>query len=262
MPNVYAACWTMNTNAFAGNTTSDRVDTLENIAISANRRLRSMGRAAGGVFSRMLVVPEYVFTAGGTILSRNDKHRIYRRLEDISARVPRLILIAGSIAYKKGTFHKDTYNVCPSLFGGQIVKKLYKADDDGVYQVNGTFRTKTDGGKGAPLATINGLSIGLDICMDLNNSRLGNYLAAHHLGRPDIHVQISGSNANSRTFAEARVGGVYIHCDLGGLGANGASAWRVTAQPGGNWGATTTRINPTRTLVRGGGRLMLFDTPI
>jgi predicted amidohydrolase len=82
--------------------------------------------------------------------------------------VPELLLIAGTIAYRKGKIFKDTYNVCPILLNGNIIKKLYKSNDDGVYQVNGTFKTKNDGGKGVPVVTVGGITIGLDICMDFN----------------------------------------------------------------------------------------------
>ena len=175
--------------------------------------------------------------------------------------VPDLVLIAGTIAYGKGVFFKDTYNVCPVLLGGQIIAKLYKSNDDGVYQVNGSFRTKTDGGKATPVVQLpSGITLGLDICMDYNNHRLGQYIQLHP-PRPDIHVQISGTNAMGTPSAEAKVNGIYIHCDLGAKGANGATAWRVTAQNGA-MGAAVTRIMPTQTLQPGVGRLMFFTTPV
>ena len=112
-----------------------------------------------------------------------------------------------------------------------------------------------------PVVTINGITIGLDICMDYNNNRLGAYLQANNLNPPDIHVQISGTNAIGRPSAQARVGGVYVHCDMGGKGANGATAWRITAQNG-QAGASSTRIQPFLTLQPGAGRLIFFDTNV
>jgi predicted amidohydrolase len=241
--------------------TGTRSDNLENIALVADTNLKIYGRSGGGGFSRMLIVPEYYFNAGRNLTTRDDKHTIYRRLESISASVPELILVAGTIAYKKGLFFKDTYNVCPILLNGQIIKKLYKADDDGVYQANGTFRTKNDNGKGVPLVNIGGISIGLDICLDYNNARLGNYLQNNALAGPDIQIQISGTNTTAATNNVARVGGVYIHCDLGGKGTRGATAWRVTAQNG-LAGATTTQINPLQTQQPGTGRVMYFNTSV
>ena len=261
MPNVFVACWTMSDAPLGGVGTAARSDTLENIALVADTQLKVTGRMAGGAFTRLLVVPEYFFNAGGGLLARDTKHEIYRRLESISARVPDLVFIAGSIAYGKGLIFKDTYNVCPVLMGGQIIAKLYKGNDDGVYQINGSFRTKTDGGKGTPIVQLpNGLRLGLDICLDYNRHRLGQYIQ-NHPPRPDIHVQISGTNITGTPSAEARVNGVYIHCDLGGKGANGATAWRVTAQNAVT-GATVTRIQPTQTLQPGIGRLMFFTTPV
>ncbi|MFT8244358.1 hypothetical protein [Roseomonas sp. BN140053] len=261
MPNVYAACWTMSEIAFNGSGAAARAGTLRDIALVADTQLKIAGNTAGGDFSRMLVVPEYLFSAGGALLSRDNKHAIYRQLENISAAVPQLLIVAGSIAYRKGTFFKDTYNVCPILLNGQIIRKLYKANDDGVYQNNGTFRTKTDGGKGVPYATIGGLNIGLDICLDYNQGRLGTYIAQNNLAAPDIHIQISGTNSAASSRSAARTGGVYLHCDLGGKGANGATAWRVTGQAA-DIGTATTRIQPRQVLMQGGGRLMLFDIPV
>lgn len=261
MPNVYVACWAMSDAALGGNAGA-RADTLQNIALAADTQLKISGRAAGGAFTRMLIVPEYFFNAGGGggLVSRDDKHAIYRRLEQVSAAVPELVLIAGSIAYGKGILFKDTYNVCPVLLNGQIIAKLYKSNDDGVYQINGSFRTKTDAGKATPILQLpNGIRLGLDICMDFNNHRLRNYIQ-HNPPRPDIHVQISGTNMTGPSSAEAKVNGVYIHCDLGGKGVNGASAWRVTAHNGGM--AATTRIQPDQTLQPGIGRLMFFTTPV
>jgi predicted amidohydrolase len=262
MARVYIACWTMSDAALLNTSTGARNDNLENIAHVADTQLKVAGRTGGADgFSHMLIVPEYFFNAGGGIVSRDDKHNIYRRLKTISAQVPELLLIAGTIAYRKGKIFKDTYNVCPILLNGNIIKKLYKSNDDGVYQVNGTFRTKNDGGKGVPVVTVGGITIGLDICMDFNNNRLGAYLQANRLARPDIHIQISGTNAMGTPSAQAKVGGVYVHCDLGGKGANGATAWQVTAQNGA-LGAATTRINPSNTLLPGTGRVMFFNTVV
>src|SRR5579871_3425615 len=155
MARLYTACWTMSETNLGAASVGERGVSLENVAIAADTQLKILGRTTGvGAFTRMLVVPEYYFNAGGNIASRDDKHVIYRRLENISASVPDMLLIAGTIAYQKGVFSKDTYNVCPILLGGAIIKKLYKSNDDGVYQINGTFKTKEDDGKGVPLVTV------------------------------------------------------------------------------------------------------------
>jgi len=263
MPNVFVACWTMTATAFGGSAANQRADDLERVAGQADTQLKIMGNIAGGAYTRMLVVPEYYFAAGGAIASRDDKHVIYRRLMDISARVPELVLIAGTIAYVKGTQNPKTYSVCPVLRGGNIVKKLYKASDDGVYQVNGAFRSKNDNGKAVPLFDVNGISIGVDICRDFTDGPrgiLGGYLHATGIPAPHIHIQISGTNSALSNFSRARVGGVYIHCDLG---TKGARAWRITPFDA-QTGSSTTEIHATHTQIpdAGGGSLILFATPV
>jgi hypothetical protein len=258
MANVYVACWSMSETVWAGATTSDRVDALNSMVMIADTQLKIMGNTAGGPYTRILVAPEYLYTAGGTtLLSRSAKHGIYKRLEIISALFPDLVIIAGTLAYKKS---KKTYGVCPILFGGNIVKKLYKLSDDGTGAVHGAFATKTGSGKDVPVGTVAGISIGLDICLDYSQNRLGNYLAANNVAPPDIHVQISGTNMTSASCARARNGGVYVHCDLGGKGTKGASAYRVTGHA--NGATQTTPIPPTQMMAVARGRLMSFDTPI
>lgn len=256
---LYAAVWTMNPAAAGGASSAARVDEFQNVALTADTQLKLAGRATGAAFRHMLIVPEYFYNAGGALLSRSNKHAIYERLQNISARVPQMYIVAGTVAYKKGTFSTDTYNVCPVLHNGAILKKLYKRDDDGAYQINGTFRTKTDGGKGVPVVNLGGLMLGLDICMDYNRGRLADYLAANALPHPDIHVHISGTNANQPGRNQARINGVYVHCDQGSKGANGAKAFLVQGRDAiGN--AAVANIAPTAVDNRGAGSQVVYFT--
>jgi hypothetical protein len=270
MPNVHTACWTLDDTQLTGNTTMQMTDELQRVALLADTMLTSMGDYGD---PKLLILPEYYFNAGGPIASRTNKHAIYRRLENISAQVPELVLIAGTIAYEKnpafGT--TKTYAVCPVLQNGAIVKKLYKAGDDGVYQINGAFRSKNDGGKAVPVFNASGLSIAVDICMDYSpeNPALGRvetYVRDNNLPAPDIHIQISGTNLPQNYRCQARPGGVYFHCDLGQMGANGATAWRVVSRAAATGTTTTTtvqKIQPTFSLrIDAGGFLRLYDTEI
>lgn len=207
------------------------------------------------------MVPEYYFNEGHALSSRAEKHAIYRALEATSAAVPNLIIVAGTIAYQKGLIFKDQYSVCPILFGGQIVKKLYKADADGHYEVNGRFRTKDEDGKGTPLApNVDGLSIGLDICLDYNNGRLRNWIAADAARtRPDIHIQISGSNIPGRATNQARQGGLYLHCDLG---TRGTYAWTVQTAFSPAADAQVEQIQPSQVIPHASGRTEIFSANI
>jgi hypothetical protein len=264
MPKVYIACWTMKGDMFNNLTTDNRVDMFGRITRMADTYLKILEQA-GGPGTKMLIVPEYVYTLNAqanTLLTRDQKHDVYNRLIDISKRYPELIIIAGTIPYGKGNNaqNQDIYSVCPMLFGGQIRAKLYKRDDDNTFQINGTFRTKTDHGKNVPLVTINNLTIGVDICMDYNNNRLENYLTANHLQRPDIHVQISGTNGAGPPSAQAEIGGVYVHCNLSRPTANvdnGASAYSVTGRQGAV--TQTQEIQPIQTFIEGAGRLKFFE---
>jgi hypothetical protein len=259
MPTVYTALWTLRENDVANVALANKTDNLTNVALVADTNLKIRSRVAGGGY-RMLIVPEYyladVGAAGVTALSRDDKHATYRMLENLSKQVPELVIVAGTIFYEKGSSKKKAYSVCPVLKNGKIIQKLYKSNDDGVYGVNGEFRTKTNGGRAVPIFTVNGVSIGLDICMDYNAHRMDAYVATNGLALPDIHVQISGSNMSQTGVNSARVGGVYVHCDLGTKGAN---AWRVTARdPIGN--TAVTLIVPDEVQNPPGGGSLKFYT--
>jgi predicted amidohydrolase len=260
MPRVIAACWTMTDIALGGADVGGRTLALDQVAREAETQLRLLGRQGAAPGVRLFVVPEYFFNAGGGLVSRSDKHAIYRRLEGISASIPDVILVAGTIAYSKGIFSTDVRSVSPILLGGQIMKKLYKAHDDGVYQINGAFRTKTDQGKGVPLVQLQGVSIGVDICMDYNRERMKAYIAAHGLQLPDIHIHISGTNAYGAVSASPRVGGLYLHCDLGGKGTRAARAGLVTGFDGVT--AQVADLAPSRQYVLPLGRMTLFDATI
>jgi len=260
MPRVLAACWTMTDIAMGGVGVGGRTVALDQVAREAETQLRLLGRQGAAPGVRLFVVPEYFFNASHGLVSRSDKHAIYRQLEGISATIPNVILVAGTIAYSKGIFSTDVRSVSPILLGGRIVKKLYKAHDDGVYQINGTFRTKTDHGKGVPLVQLQGVSIGVDICMDYNRDRLKDYIAAHGLPLPDIHIHISGTNPYGSMNSTPRVGGLYLHCDLGGRGTKAARAGLVTGFDGIN--ALVADFAPSRQYALPLGRMTLFDATI
>jgi hypothetical protein len=65
------------------------------------------------------------------------------------------------------------------------------------------------------------------------------------------------------TDAQAKINGVYIHCNLGKPTVNvdtGASAWSVTGRHGTI--ADTEEIRPIQTFMEGEGRLMFFQVTV
>lgn len=150
----------------------------------------------------------------------------------------------------------------PTLFEGQIVKKLYKVEQDN-YTEKTNFSTKTNGNRGVPVSSIGGISIGLDICSDYTagfpHGRLGQYIAQTKSERPVIHVQISGTNGAFPTRAEARVNGVYVHCDLSN---RKSSAFLIAEHKARNEGARTNSISPSFQLNQSYGWLTFYNLTI
>lgn len=244
MTNVAVACWSI-TN-LPGNATGTEIDTIPAMSrhISFDTVMAGAVNAMPNHAVKIFVAPEYLFTerddspgAGNRDMipaSRSQKHTIYGRLRLISSRYPTVYIIAGTIAYEKramgGIGKKHSYNVCPILYGGEIIKTIYKSEDDAMLQSEGVFGAKGDAETQSPLFNAGAVAVGVDICADYNGTqggvdgRLGRYITRTRAGRPDIHVQISGTNSALPGKSQAKQDGAYVHCDLG----KGSKAFRIT----------------------------------
>lgn len=265
--NVAVACWALEQTG--GATAIDDIP-----AMSRHIEFETIMAAAISQMPnhpvKLFIAPEYLFAerdledAQETKIvipaSRSQKHSIYSRLKLISARYPDIFIIAGTIAYEKralgGLGSKQSLNVCPILRGGEIIKTIYKVQDDGFVQTDATFKAKGDHDEQNPTFSAGGITIGVDICADYLgpgfDGRLATYIREGNATRPDIHVQISGTNAAFPSRCQARQGGVYVHCDLG----RGATAYSVGNNTGLN--TATTPIGGT-SIRQTTGSLVLFN---
>ena len=247
MTNVAVACWSI-TN-LPGNAAATEIDNIPAMSrhISFDTVMAGAVNAMPNHAVKIFIAPEYLFTerdgspAGNRDMipaSRSQKHSIYGRLRLISSRYPTVYIIAGTIAYEKralgGVGRKHSYNVCPILYGGEIIKTIYKSEDDAMLQSEGVFGAKGEAEAQSPLFDAGAVSVGVDICADYNGTqtsndgRLARYITRMSLPQPDIHVQISGTNAALPGKAQAKQDGAYVHCDLG----RGSKAFRITGHAG------------------------------
>jgi hypothetical protein len=81
---------------------------------------------------------------------------------------------------------------------------------------------------------------------------LARFIANQGAARPDVHVQISGTNSALASKSQARQDGAYIHCDLG----KGAKAFRIVGHAGLN-----TQYSPVtgQSIHQSVGSLQVFD---
>ena len=168
---------------------------------------------------KMFVAPEYYFSGhnvnnNGSLninsLSRSDKHKLYEKIKQSSARYPDILIVPGSIAYSKarGFSKRKYYNVCPIAAGGNIIHKYYKQSND-TFQTDDDFKSKNYG------STFNygSLTFGIDICLDHGQKKLKNSLNG---GRVDVHILISDGSAPSPNSLATDQQGLVVFCDMNG----------------------------------------------
>ncbi|WP_152558679.1 hypothetical protein [Endozoicomonas numazuensis] len=138
----------------------------------------------------------------------DDKHSLYTKLQASSRKYPNILIVPGSIAYSKarGLSTRKYYNVCPILFGGNIILKKYKVGNDN-YQSKGDFKTK---GKGNTFTHKN-LKFGIDICLDHGHKVLKTSLKGETV---DVHVLIADGAAPSPRSLATTTDGVVVYCNM------------------------------------------------
>jgi predicted amidohydrolase len=233
MPTVAAAVLRVDKRAFGANA-DNRLQEFGLAVAQANSLLKACA-GPGGI--RVLVAPEYYFSGRGmlgrnqnvegpTAMSRRYKHDLYDGLKKVSSRAGSLVIIAGSIFYRKtsgGAVHG--YNVCPVLRNGRFLTKQYKELDDQNLRL-GTPGATYNSKDAAPSFTAGGVRFGVDICADHAWHKLKDWAAAE--GETiDIHIVVSEGTDVIGTNVAARAGGYVIHCDMSGT--NGGHVKVLTA---------------------------------
>jgi hypothetical protein len=191
---------------------------------------------------RMLVAPEYFWSGYGQIgqrhlqhgplaMDRDDKHDIYSGLKKISGKAGSLVIVAGSIFYRKPSGGSvSAYNVCPVLRNGGFLLKAYKAFDDGAAGKNAA-NLDYDTKKSKPYFKVEGIHFGIEVCGE--HGRLATWNA--NAGKTiDVQLVVSDSMSIFTPSVVAKPTGYVVQCDIGG------SAMAVAVYPAaGPFGATT-----------------------
>lgn len=194
---------------------------------------------AGANATKLLVAPEYYFSQMSDVFAnvgvarpmrRSEKHNIYADLKQLSSEFSDMILVAGSIFYRKKALLSNLkgYNVCPVLLNGHFLYKYYKYQDDGnigQFQAGATHAHKDTN----PYFRHNGIRFGIEICKDHSDNVLSNWITARGKPRVDVHIYISGTNTHRLNSIQAKVGGYLLHCDLSGTNRTKNTVVRVDA---------------------------------
>jgi predicted amidohydrolase len=192
--------------------------------------------AGGGV--RVVIAPEYFFSDRGMVgknkniegplaMGRDDKHDLYNGLKKISSKAGDLVIVGGSIFYKKTVGgNVEGYNVCPVLQNGGFLTKQYKDNDDSNLRYGdpgATYEHKT----AAPYFKVGGVRLGVEICADHTWHKLKDW--ANNAGKTiDIHIIISEGSAVQPQYVVAQ--SYVIHCDQSGTTGGLAKVYQANAQ--------------------------------
>ena len=207
-----------------GGDTSNR---LAQFGITVSQAKAMLSRVHSNL--KVVVAPEYFYSPieeigqvhkqdGPVAITRKKKHEIYDDLIKISKQNNGVIIVAGSIYYKKGKGGKSKgLNVCPVLYNGEIIHKYYKKMDDGALNkdlVDATFSHKDSD----PVFRIGGVNFGIEICGDHNQgvNNLKSWLAVNNKPPVAIQILISDGNFPQPARMVAKPNGYFVHCDLNG----------------------------------------------
>jgi hypothetical protein len=233
MPTLAVAVVKADRNIMA-NLTIDPIEAFRHVVAEAEALLSAFDGA------RMIVAPEYFLNERKTgnvnvpeVMSKSDKHALYKKLKTISAGAGNTILVAGSIFYKKGLLSKVGLNVCPVLRNGNIIYKYYKAFDDGSLgqnDPNAEYDSKDTG----PIFQSDGITFGIEICGDIADVAAAqrNWQGQDNSGSVQVHIVIADGAGMPNNKIQAGPGGYAIMTDL----QSGTTSVRYSA--GGNWQGT------------------------
>ncbi len=189
---------------------------------------------------RIFMAPEYSFSdhqvsSSGAVnigsFSSGDKMGLYKKLQATSSRYADIVIVAGTIAYKKGVFSKSHLAVCPILWNGQFLLKYYKQSFDG-FQIgasNTSFERKNNGST----FIHQGVNFGIEVCSDHGvHKTLRGALGAN--ATVDVHLLVSEGMAPSALAICAKPGGLMVNCDMSGRASAGNGIRTVGVNKFGN----------------------------
>jgi len=233
MTHVYLALLKVSKGAF-GREANNRAQEFAIAVQQAKSALTLLANNDNGV--RVFVAPEYFWSVhddigqsehkleGPLTMSRSAKHGIYKSLQTISRQAGDLVIVAGSIFYRKFklTSPSQALNVCPVLQNGDFLLKSYKQMDDGFTRRNDRdlqYKFKDN----EPFFQAGGVNFGLEICGEhytLNQGvpkRLKTWVEKSHQSI-DIQIVVSEGVTIKSDSVVAKNGGYVAHCDFAGNG--------------------------------------------
>jgi hypothetical protein len=171
---------------------------------------------------RIFMAPEYSFsdhqvTAVGSVnigsFSSSDKMGLYKKLQATSSQYSDIVIVAGTIAYKKGLVSKSHLAVCPILWNGQFLLKYYKQSFDG-FQIGASDKTFDRKNNGSTF-THQGVTFGIEVCSDHGlHKTLRNAIGPH--ASVDVHLLVSEGMAPTPMAICTKPGGLMVNCDMSG----------------------------------------------
>ena len=219
-----------------GPDSSNRAQEFATTVTQANAALK---KHATGKTIRMLVAPEYYWSGYGEIgkfhkqtgalaMDRSGKHDIYKELKTISNQAGSLVLVAGSIFYKKPNGSSaSAYNVCPVLQNGKFILKAYKDYDDGYASKNPGTLVQT-AKSSDPYFKVGTVRFGIEVCGE--HGRLSKWNAKANKSI-DVQIMVSDSSFLQKPFVVAT--SYLVQCDIGGT-AVGTAVYKADAKTVGN----------------------------
>jgi predicted amidohydrolase len=230
MPHVLIGMLKTN-KAFFGKDASNRMNEFRLSVLQADSILKAYESTRPGI--RMLIAPEYYWSGYaevGTdrypqVQGKFDKRSIYNNLKVLSSQAGDLVIVAGSIFYRKLQGDRSiARNVCPVLRNGHLLLKLYKEFDDGAAGKNQvTHDPKANASE--PYFVVDNVVFGLEICgehtEETAGAGLGGRLKRWNTGAGnniviDVHILIADSSSIKYRSVVARAGGFLVYCDIDG----------------------------------------------
>jgi hypothetical protein len=210
------------TNVYTANNNDTPIANFDMLVYQADSDLNNLRSD-----QKLIVVPEYMLskrfkinegerseTTIPELVTKSEKKSLYNTLKQISSSLGDVILVAGTIFYRRKIL-KRGLNVCPVLRNGQIIHRHYKDFDDGDLGkniTNATFATKPT----SPKFTVDGIRYAVDICGDLgdNHARERNWGLVENTQSVDVHITIADGAGVTTADIHARANGYFIYTDI------------------------------------------------